>query len=232
MQVANTLLNQLAYGSNSVQNKSQSATDFAVALENNLPPTSASIELRSGALVSGGIFTDGGRAMSASVYYSENHSPDNPVYTVRGKNIDGTPFEIDVNINNVDPRNASFIEMQALYAHLETTGQASDRIIMNPFLSVFAGSYTNPDAFTKADFLAPMMQMMEWQEANKNWDGYNHYKKLIDVLMDYIQKHKEQTELALQNIDSDIDLLDLLKVSQILWPQSADKFESLAFMFE
>jgi len=211
MQIANDFWNQQTYGDSRVQNKSQSATDFADVFKNF---SCAGVGELSGDALFSGITVVGNKTISASVYYSKNYSPDNPVYAVKGVNIDGTRFEKEINVNDVDPRNANHIEMQALRAHLIANGKMSDiGAMMNPFSGVFGSSYTNPDAFTKADWLAPMGQMMEWQRANNNLEGYNRFMDIIDALMEHIQKSKDQVLFEHQsrasNPDRETDLASL-----------------------
>jgi len=195
MQPANDFWNQQSYDNSSVQNKSRSETNFATVLEDNshTDKIEASPSLSFPDLWLPGVaitymgWNIDGKWLNASVYHSENHSPDNPVYLVKGYNVDGTPFESEINVNDVDPRNASFIEMQALYAHLKMSGQKPPGflVLLNPSKSVFVADHANPDAFTKADFLAPVRQMVEWSGSNR-LGNYNPYKKLIDVLMNYV----------------------------------------------
>jgi len=202
MQVANDLWNQQAYGIGSSQNKSQSVADFADIMFKNLKNNNnivGAIELSKEAIFNNGTFTRiGNQALNFSVYYSENHSSDNPVYVVKGKNIDGTRFETEVNVNDVDPRNASVVEMQALLAHFKVNGQT----FANPFLDTlgFIGTgdnAKNANAFTKLDFLTPLTQMMECQEVNGNWEKYHQCKKLIDALIaNEVSKTVKTTETS------------------------------------
>ena len=65
--------------------------------------SSASVALRMDALYTAATRLPGGGYMNASVYKSANFSSDNPVMLVKGTNVDGTPFEVEVNINDINP---------------------------------------------------------------------------------------------------------------------------------
>jgi len=182
MQIANDFWNQQTSSTSGRKNKSQPATDFANILGDLRDNFSHTYEVSKDAIVSGGLISTRNSGINASVYYSDKHSSDNPVYVVKGKNADGTRFETKINVNDVDPRNASFVEMLALQAHLNPSGQPNGFAgITNPF-----ADKEKADAFTKADFIASMIQMMEWHEANKDWENYHRYKKSIDTLMNHV----------------------------------------------
>jgi len=120
--------------------------------------------------------------MNASVYKSENFSADNPVMLVKGTNVDGKSFEIEININDVSPKNASFVEMLALQGYYTADGQHLD------LLQGFTSPMGISDAFSKFDFLSSTQELMEIQRINANWDGYMQLKLVVDSLLNFNAK--------------------------------------------
>ena len=65
-----------------------------------------------------------GRNNTAQEIYAEytaDSTPDNPVVRVTGTS-DSGPYSFTCRVNDIDPSNASFVEMAALYGHLVKTG--------------------------------------------------------------------------------------------------------------
>lgn len=56
-------------------------------------------------------------------YYDETSTSVNPVMLAKVKGQDGNIHEIKIAVNEVDPSNASYVEMIALSAHLKTEGK-------------------------------------------------------------------------------------------------------------
>ena len=171
--------------SNAINNQqSTRVADSTVA--NPASSQTSTVNLDSSALISAGMRLPGGGWMNASVFKSESFSDDNPVFLVRGTDTNGRPFESEININNVNPRNASFIEMMALDGYFASKGQplGATRGAVGA-MSGIRGSY---DAFSKFDFLPPLQEMMQAQRVNGNLNGYLQYRNIIDSLFDFIAK--------------------------------------------
>jgi hypothetical protein len=171
---------------NSSNNNSQNTSATASATANSTNNQNQAVQLDSNALVSASMRLPGGGWMNASVFKSENHSEDNPVFLVRGTDANGKAFEAEININNVNPRNASFVEMMALDGHFAAKGQplGATRSAAGA-MSGLRGSY---DSFSKFDFLPPLREMMEAQRFHGNLNGYTQIKQAIDSLMDFISQ--------------------------------------------
>lgn len=60
---------------------------------------------------------------SIGIYYDETSTAANPIMLAKVKGQDGNIQEIKVAVNEVDPSNASYVEMIALSAHLKTEGK-------------------------------------------------------------------------------------------------------------
>ena len=173
-----------SYGHVSINNPRNTATTFS--------STAASIRdqgvklLDSSALVSSSVRLPNGGWISASVFKHENHSANNPLFVVKGVDINGWKYEAVVNINDVNPNFASFIEMMALDGHFMTEGKpiGAARSVIGT-LGAGVGVY---NVFTMFDFLPPLQEMMVFQRSNGNLSGYAHYKNIIDSLLDFIAR--------------------------------------------
>lgn len=147
------------------------------------------IYLDSSALYTAGMRVPGGGWLNASVYKSEAFSEVSPVMLVMGTNVDGTPFEVEININDVNPRNASLVELYALDGYNAAMGKesqisrAANHAALRESLESGDNSLGNLDAFTKFDFIPGLRGMMETQFFHKNMEGYTMYKNVIGSLM-------------------------------------------------
>ena len=167
--------------------KAQNSTSFAIQRDNN-----AIVNLDSSALVSSALRIPGGGMMSASVFKSDSFSADNPVMLVRGTDGDGKPFEIEVNINNVNPQNASFIDMFALDGYFAANGQPSGTT------RAAAGAMSNVsgrnNAFTQFDFISPLKELLDTQLFHKNWDGVMRLKPVVDNILEFMNKKENDSK--------------------------------------
>lgn len=128
----------------------------------------------------------GNSGISASVFWHESSTPDNPVMLVRGVNVDRTPFEVKVNINEVDPRNASFIEMTALDAYLTANGQDSRAARTANGLEAAGATTSGLNAFSQIDFLSLLQSHMETQRLHSNMNAFMELKHNVDALLNHV----------------------------------------------
>jgi hypothetical protein len=151
-----------------------------------MPNSSASVQLDKNALVSAGARIPSGGMMSASVIKSESYSIDNPVMIVKGTDDNGRPFEAEVHINDVNPKNASFIEMFALDGYFAANGKSSSvtRAAAGAMAAQKASDGNNSS--TKFDFITPLLEHFETQRINKNWEGYSWLRPIVDTVQNYI----------------------------------------------
>jgi hypothetical protein len=56
--------------------------------------------------------------LSFELGYAESSTRDNPMMIARGIDENGNPFEKTIHVNNINPYNATYLEMQALAVHL------------------------------------------------------------------------------------------------------------------
>lgn len=61
----------------------------------------------------------GGNGAGVSFYlkYADESTTDNPVINAKGIDEKGNEFEQSINVNTIDPSNATYVEMRALEAH-------------------------------------------------------------------------------------------------------------------
>jgi hypothetical protein len=121
--------------------------------------------------------------VNASVFKAESFSSDNPIMLVRGTDVDGRPFEEEININNVDPRNASFVEMFALDGYFAANGKPTG---VTRAVAGLARGADDGNAFTKFDFVTPLRELLETQRINGNWDAFFKLSPIVDTLMNHI----------------------------------------------
>ena len=123
--------------------------------------------------------------VNASVAKVEDFCPENPVFIVSGTDVCGTRFEVTVNVREVDPRNASLIEMYALNAYRSVNGLR--RIPMNIAGVDANGNLTSKvaNAFQTADFLSPLMELIAMQRASGNWEAYFALREMGEWLSQF-----------------------------------------------
>ena len=140
--------------------------------------------LNSNAIVSTSVRLPNGGWVSASVFKHESHTPDNPVFLVRGTDVNGDQFEMIVDVNKVNPKNAHFIELMALDGYFASNGKPMG-LTRNAVGALHAGLGVY-DVFTRFNSLPPLHEMMVFQRANGNLGGYAQYKNLIDSIIDFM----------------------------------------------
>ncbi|MDR2167150.1 MAG: hypothetical protein LBE35_04780 [Clostridiales bacterium] len=119
----------------------------------NFSPNSGTIvELSFEAVFTAGVRLPGGM-MSASVYKAESFSSGYPIMLVKGRDVCGARFEVEVNINDIDPNNASFIEMFALDGFLAAHGKPAETT-RAAARALFEQETLEGNAFTKFGFVA------------------------------------------------------------------------------
>ena len=175
----NTLNTNWLNSSPNVGNQSKQATanNLIFPVPNSSMPHTV---LDGDALVSAGFAIPGGW-LNASVFKSENFTPENPIMLVKGTNTDGQRFEVEINANDVNPRNASFIELMALDGYFASKGQplgASRAAAAAMALKEARAT----DGFTKFDVLPSLTEAMEVQRKNRNWEAFHHLQHIVDTL--------------------------------------------------
>mgnify|MGYP003424364458 FL=1 len=96
--------------------KQQNNSKTYVAENEEFAQTSVKVYLKTDdMLFSGG----NGTGLSFYIKYAEESTEDNPVVIAKGVDENGKEFEEKININDIDLRNASYVEMSALEAYYD-----------------------------------------------------------------------------------------------------------------
>ncbi|MCL2617116.1 MAG: hypothetical protein FWD96_05680 [Defluviitaleaceae bacterium] len=132
--------------------------------------------------------------ISARVYKADSFSPDNPMMLVTGTDVDGTTFRKFVNINDVNPRNASLVEMIALEGYLVSSGKRASGLARASVLAVegASGDGARLTAFTTFDFVTALESLLDSKRLNGElfgkWDEYMWLRPIVDALMSHISR--------------------------------------------
>jgi len=150
------------------------------------------------ALFSGGMAIGSG-FMNARVDWSSNSSESNPIMLVRGTDVDGTQFEVEVAINKINPRNASVIEMFALDGYSFAAGKgagatraaAISRAMTTAGNSSFLSSEDvqkikdRANSFSTFNFLDTVKEIMETQRFHGNMNSYVQYRDTLEFFYSF-----------------------------------------------
>ncbi|MCL2873796.1 MAG: hypothetical protein FWE29_02570 [Defluviitaleaceae bacterium] len=185
--ISNLNLNQPLFATNLIKNKNKN-----VSSGNNFDSFDTNIAILNGdALVSASIRLPGDGRISASVFRSESFSVDNPTMLVKGINACGTPFEVEVNINEINPQDASFVEMFALDGYFESKGLnlgSTRNAVIGMISQEMSGeSFGLVDAFTNLNFISPLKKMLNTQRSHGDWESYLRLNYIIDTLLQFGQ---------------------------------------------
>ena len=114
------------------------------------------------------VYTGGLRnCVNQNVYaeYTEDSTEEDPIVRISGE-ADSGPFDFTCHINDIDPRNASYAEMSALYGHLVRLGRFSNTTsAVTPYGFEFYGSR---DMLKKQDFIAGISAVSESNRIDAN----------------------------------------------------------------
>lgn len=147
-------------------------------------------------------FPDGG---SASVYKADNYTEANPQYRVKYWDNEGVEKEYFVNPQNVNPENASYVEMLAYSTYSDMMGTTNDAF--GKFLQAAGGvngdkTYDLSNIDTKMNFKSLVKEFMELQYSAGNLQGYLSYKQLYDY-MDELGKNEKNESTDVQKLLSE-----------------------------
>lgn len=129
-------------------------------------------------------FPDG---TSASVYKADNYNDANPEYRVRHWGKSGEYTDTYVRPNDVDPQNASYLEMLAYSTYSDVQGYTSGAF--GNFLTAAGGvnadiTYDEDNVNVKKNFMNMVKEFMQMQYDCNNLTGYLSYKKFYDYMAD------------------------------------------------
>ena len=123
------------------------------------------------------------RSGSVTVYKPKDFDPSHPVYKVKAWDVEGNvTAERMVDVTEVDPNSADYLDMFAYSSHLADSGKCPDA------QGAFIGANTIYNAgsgysyFEKANWFGIIRDMMQMQYDAGNLAGYAKYKQFWDSL--------------------------------------------------
>lgn len=122
---------------------------------------------------------------SISVFEADDFSKENPIYNVKYWNVSGVESEYIIDPREVDPENASYLEMAAYATYLDTTGQTEDAFgdFVGAVNGVSEGIVVDVmDMTDKMNFLGMICGYMQMQYDANNLEGYLSLKSLYDCM--------------------------------------------------
>ncbi len=122
---------------------------------------------------------------SASVFRSEQYSADAPGYLVKYWDGSGKEQKTEIKPTEVDPSNASYLEMLAYSAYADENGFAPDAFHNFNYAVLDSDGNMNYDAdniHSKNNFKALIADYMDMQYQANNYAGYLSYKRFFDFM--------------------------------------------------
>ena len=120
---------------------------------------------------------------SIGIYYDEEAGGNYMVAKVKGT--DGSEKEIKIDPDEVDPSNASYVEMLALSAHLKQQGKidspAGGIVAMTMAKRVQEANARQGEIYDKSNFLSEMQNTLEDCLKNGLMDTYMRYIKEVGI---------------------------------------------------
>ena len=132
-------------------------------------------------------FPDG---TSASVFQADDYNPADPEYRVRYWDKEGNYTDTMVKVKDIDPQNASYLEMLAYTTYGDVEGLTKNAF--GNFMSAAGGvngdlSYNADSINGKKDYMSMIKEYMQLQYDSNNLSGYLSYKELYDYMNDRIK---------------------------------------------
>lgn len=129
-------------------------------------------------------FPDGS---SASVYKADNYNQANPEYRVRYWDKEGNYSDTNVKVNDIDPSNASYLEMLAYTTYSDVQGMTKNAY--GNFLQAASGvngniTYDANSINEKKDYMSMVKEFMQLQYDCNNLTGYLSFKQFYDYMKD------------------------------------------------
>lgn len=134
------------------------------------------------------VYTGGmkGERVNQNVYveYTEDSTEDDPVVRISGE-ADSGHFDFICHINDINPRNASYAELSALYGHLMKNGAfgSTGGVAVTPSGYEFFGSR---DMLKKQDFIAGISDLSVSDRIDPRERANAKY--MLQVYQDFIQQ--------------------------------------------
>lgn len=182
------------------------------------------------------VYTGGmkGQRINQNVYaeYTEDSTADDPIVRISGE-ADSGSFDFVCHINDIDPRNASYAELSALYGHLVKTGKLSgtDETV-TPCGYEFVG---DRDMLKKQDFIAGLSALSVSDHVGPR--GKVDAKYMLNVYQDFMQQNLQNVCAARGSLDTcqasgKLSAGELADLSSRYKPSNMTQEEYFAFLDE
>ncbi len=124
---------------------------------------------------------------SVNIYKSKRYFKNNPIYRIKGLDVDGNEFEQEIDASEVNLEKCNYNELMVL--NLETGYTSSRDYLRAVVVREKAGVVTY---FEETNFLTSIKAVMEDQKTWEKWSSYFSYDKWIQSLMSYVFKNRDK----------------------------------------
>lgn len=129
------------------------------------------------------LFSGGnGTGLSFYIKYAEESTEDNPVVIAKGVDENGKEFEEKININDINLRNASYVEMSALEAYYNVDKGNS--------LSSFPQETGCMGLNDRCDFISSFEKVIQDMNKLGRYDLQMFYMLNMNIYLNASSKHK------------------------------------------
>lgn len=117
---------------------------------------------------------------------SSSYSKENPIFKIVGKDNLGKEIDQTINVNNVNPKNASYLEMNALYCNLALSNSSNDMISSLSLCIPKPHEVKNQATiYDKLDYMTTLNNKMNMQLKFGNIDGYSKMSNAYKMYLKY-----------------------------------------------
>ncbi len=120
-------------------------------------------------------------AMDYAMWYAEGSTEENPVIFARTIDANGREMEQTFSLNDIDPHNATYLEMLALQVHYKPDEE---------ICHFSQGSYLGPT--DRMDFVDGYKQLISKHLINHFYDDASRCQKMLDFYMDIFEKNRSK----------------------------------------
>ena len=129
------------------------------------------------------LFSGGnGTGLSFYIKYAEESTEDNPVVIAKGVDENGKEFEENININDINLRNASYVEMSALEAYYNVDKGNS--------LSSFPQETGCMELNDRCDLISSFEKVIQDMNKLGRYDLQMFYMRNMNTYLNASSKHK------------------------------------------
>lgn len=128
---------------------------------------------------------------TANVYKAVSYSEENPVYIVKGKDINGNDYEQEINVDDIDTSNCSYVEILAWSVHTKYVTPEEYLKICRMIHSAGEVSYLD-----KIDYTEVVKKLMEEAKAVGEMTTYMEYKVLLEKLQECRNMKENETKVT------------------------------------